>query len=235
MTLVHDHDRPRRIGMPEAVLCEGKQDGHLVEVVSALAAAGNPILFTRLPAARLAALDLVDVAAAAATDGTRDSPALVHDEVSSTAVLHGGLPARPGTVAVVAAGTSDIGVAREATRTLEFSGATVTEHLDVGVAALWRVLDRVDQIRAADAVVVVAGMDAALASVVGGLVAAPVIAVPTSVGYGVAADGSTALHSMLASCAQGVAVTNVDNGFGGACAALRILTAVHGAPSVDDA
>ncbi len=225
MTHVHDHDRPRRLGMPEAVLCEGKQDSHLVEIVRSLAAAGNPILLTRLPAERAHDLRLAEVAAEDAPGDSDD--VFVHDDVSRTAVLHGGLPARPGTVAVVAAGTSDVGVAREASRTLTFSGVAVTEHLDVGVAALWRVLDRVDQIRAADAVVVVAGMDAALASVVGGLVPAPVIAVPTSVGYGVAADGSTALNSMLASCAQGVAVTNIDNGFGGACAALRIVGAVH--------
>lgn len=232
MTLVHDHDRPRRIGMPEAVLCEGKQDGHLVEVVATLAANGAPILLTRLPAERAARLDLASVAERAfqGERGTRrgDGPVLVHDAVSSTAVLHGGLPARAGTVAVVAAGTSDIAVAREVTRTLAFSGVTATEHLDVGVAALWRIMERVDDIRAADVVVVVAGMDAALASVVGGMVGAPVIAVPTSVGYGVAADGTTALHSMLASCAQGVLVTNIDNGFGGACAAVRILGAIHG-------
>lgn len=225
MTLVHDHDRPRRIGMPEAVLCEGKQDGHLTEVVATLAAAGRPILLTRLPAERAERLGLAGVARDAAPGADE---VWLHDQVSSTAVLHGGLPTRPGHVAVVAAGTSDIGVAREATRTLAFSGVTVTEHLDVGVAALWRIQERIEEIRAADVVVVVAGMDAALASVVGGMVGAPVIAVPTSVGYGVAADGTTALHSMLASCAQGVLVTNVDNGFGGACAAVRILGAVHG-------
>lgn len=229
MTHVHDHDRPRRLGMPEAVLCEGKQDRHLVQIVQGLAATGNPTLLTRLPGDRAERLRLREVAiehAPGAGDG-----AFAHDEVSATAMLNGRLPARAGTVAVVAAGTSDVGVAREVVRTLEFSGVAVTEHLDVGVAALWRVLDRIDEIRTADAVVTVAGMDAALASVVGGLVAAPVIAVPTSVGYGVAATGTTALNSMLASCAQGVTVTNIDNGFGAACAALRIIRAVHGTAS----
>lgn len=211
MTHVHDADRLRRLGMPEAVLCEGKQDAHLVEIVRELAALGEPALFTRLPAERVTRLDL-------ATMGDLD-----HDAVSETAALGGCLPARAGRVAVVAAGTSDARVAAEVTRTLAFSGITADTHLDVGVAGLWRLLERMDVIEAADVVIVVAGMDAALASVVGGLVAAPVIAVPTSIGYGVAADGTTALHSMLASCAQGVLVTNIDNGFGAACAAVRIL------------
>ena len=142
MTLVHDHDRPRRIGMPEAVLCEGKQDAHLVEVVATLAAAGQPILLTRLPADRAARLDLAAVASDAAHDaGTAgDVAVFAHDEVSSTAVLHGGLPARAGHVAVVAAGTSDIGVAREVTATLTFSGVTVTsDDLLAGDAVVVRV------------------------------------------------------------------------------------------------
>jgi NCAIR mutase (PurE)-related protein len=139
--------------------------------------------------------------------------------------MHGYLPPRDGSVAVVTAGTSDIPVAAEACRTLEFLGVKATCIVDVGVAGLWRLLERVDEITTCDVVIVVAGMDAALASVVGGLTGQPVIAVPTSTGYGAAADGDTALHAMLTSCAQGITVTNIDNGFGAACAANRILLA----------
>ncbi len=206
-----DHDRTARVGMPEAVLCEGKQDRHLRAILDEVVARGAPMLLTRLPVEQVARMGL------ASLDG------FVHDEESETATVHGGLPARPGLVAVVAAGTSDLRVATEVVQTLRFTGVRVEEHNDVGVAGVHRLLDRMDQIRAADVVVVVAGMDAALASVMGGLVASPVVAVPTSVGYGVAAGGTTALHAMLASCAQGVVVTNVDNGFGAACAAVRML------------
>ena len=130
-----------------------------------------------------------------------------------------------------AAGTSDASVASEAARTLTFSGVKCQTIVDVGVAGLWRLEARLDEIRQADIVIAVAGMDAALVSVLGGLVAAPVIAVPTSVGYGVAAGGSAALHSSLASCAQGVTVVNIDNGFGAACAAVRMLSMIGGSAS----
>lgn len=206
---VPDHHRSERIGMPEAVLCDSKSDRQLAAVVAEHVRHGAPTLFTRLDADRLDALD----------GGSLD-----HDQVSRTAILGGGLPARAGSVAVVAAGTSDESVAAEAGRTLVFSGIETQMIVDVGVAALWRLEQRLDEIRAADVVIVAAGMDAALVSVVGGLVAAPVVAVPTSVGYGVASDGTSALHSSLASCAQGVTVVNVDNGFGAACAAVRILS-----------
>jgi NCAIR mutase (PurE)-related protein len=123
---------------------------------------------------------------------------------------------------VVAAGTADAGVATEAQRTLRHAGVDAVVIADVGVAGLWRLLERIDEIRLAPAVIVVAGMDAALISVVGGLVPGSVIGVPTSVGYGVAAEGMAALHAALASCAPGVVVVNIDNGYGAACAALRI-------------
>ncbi len=212
---VPDLDRAERIGMPEAVLCEPKTDEQLAVVLRDLLSAGRPTLCTRLPADRLASLpvDLVE--------------ALDHDPASRTATLHGPLATRVGSVAVVAAGTSDHGVAAEAAATLRFSGVDTQLIVDVGVAALWRLEARLDEIRAADVVIVVAGMDAALVSVLGGMIANPVIAVPTSVGYGVAADGMSALHSSLASCAQGIAVMNIDNGFGAACAALRILALAH--------
>jgi pyridinium-3,5-biscarboxylic acid mononucleotide synthase len=208
----HDHDRLARIGMPEAVLCGTKSIEQVVAIVTELAATGEPRLLTRLTDEQLGALppelrSVVD-----------------DDRLSQTAFLNGSLPARAGRVVVVAAGTSDASVATEAARTLEFSGVQADLIVDVGVAGLWRLEARLDEIRAADIAIAVAGMDAALVSVLGGLVAAPIIAVPTSVGYGVAAGGGTALNSSLASCAQGVTVVNIDNGFGAACAAVRMLS-----------
>jgi NCAIR mutase (PurE)-related protein len=126
-------------------------------------------------------------------------------------------------VAIVAGGTSDARVAREASRTLAFEGEEATLVVDVGVAGLWRLMERIDEIRRHRVVIAVAGMEGALFSVLGGLVASPVVAVPTSVGYGVGAGGQTALNAALASCASGLTVVNIDNGFGAAHAALRIL------------
>lgn len=210
MMHVHDHRRPERIGMPEAVLCSAKTDRQLLAIVDDLVEAGVSSLLTRLPADRLARLPELAVR-------------LDHDPVSETAVLGSPQPARPGDVVIVAAGTSDQKVAAEAARTLAFSGVQSRSIIDVGVAGLWRLEARLAEIRQADIVIVAAGMDAALVSVLGGLLAAPIVAVPTSVGYGVAEGGSTALHSALASCAQGITVVNIDNGFGAACAAVRML------------
>lgn len=211
MNFVHDEDRLERIGMPEAIFCEGKDPAALDTILSELVTDGEPALFTRLSADRHAMLD----------------PALLasmdYDPLSATGILHGRLPARAGAIAVVCAGTSDLRVAREAQRTLEFSGVSTDLVADVGVAGIHRLFARLEHIRSFDVVIVVAGWDAALASVMGGLVGQPVIAVPSSTGYGVAAGGKSALHSMLASCGQGVLVTNIDNGFGAACGAIRIL------------
>jgi pyridinium-3,5-biscarboxylic acid mononucleotide synthase len=216
VTVTYDYDRTARLGMPEAVYCEGKDIGSLGAILAELVQRpDHPVLFTRLSAACLAMLDPALVAA------------LDHDALSATAILHGGLPKCLGSVAIVAAGTSDLKVALEAQRTLEFSGYEANLIVDVGVAGIHRLLDRIDEIRAHDVIIVVAGMDAALASVMGGLTGKPLIAVPTSVGYGVAADGGTALNAMLASCGQGVLVTNIDNGFGGACGAIRILNMLN--------
>lgn len=217
-----DHRRVERIGMPEAVLAGTKSPEQVVAIVDDLVAASpGPHLLTRLTDEQLTVLD------------ERHGAVLDVDRVSRTAFLNGTMPARGGRVAVVAAGTSDESVAMEAARTLEFSGVAADVIGDVGVAGLWRFLDRLDDIRAADVVIAVAGMDAALVSVIGGQVGAPVVAVPTSVGYGVAAGGGAALNSALASCAQGVTVVNVDNGFGGACAAVRILSLVDRAVASD--
>ena len=152
---------------------------------------------------------------------------LDYDPVSGTAILGSAPePTLPARIAVVSAGTADIGVAREAIRTLSVYGEDCAEIFDVGVAGLWRLLERLDEIKRFPVVIVVAGMDGALTSVIGGLVPGAVIAVPTSTGYGASGKGETALHSALASCAPGVLVCNIDNGYGAACAALRILRAV---------
>ena len=212
---VPDHQRLDRIGMPEAVFASAKTDAQLQLIVDELVEHGQSTLITRLPAERLQILSAT----------ARDQ--LDHDPVSQTAILGGPLPARAGRVAIAAAGTSDQRVAAEAARTLAFSGFTAEQFIDIGVAGLWRLEQRLPEIRQADVVIVAAGMDAALVSVLGGMVGAPLIAAPTSVGYGVAEGGTTALHSALASCAQGVTVVNVDNGFGAACAAVRILHMIN--------
>ncbi|MGV0643946.1 nickel pincer cofactor biosynthesis protein LarB [Mycolicibacterium sp. XJ2546] len=209
-TLVYDRDRVARIGLPEAVLCLDKDTSDVVHIVEQLAGVG-PVLFTRMSVQQWQAV----------TD--RTDAVLDYDAPSQTAFLNGMLDKRNARVGIVTAGTSDRRVAQEAQRTLHFLGIESRLHIDVGVAGLWRLLQRVDDLRREQALIVVAGMDAALASVVGGLVSCPVIAVPTSTGYGAARGGETALHAMLTSCAQGVVVTNIDNGFGAACAATRFV------------
>jgi NCAIR mutase (PurE)-related protein len=207
-----DWERTARTGTSEAVLCEPKTAAQIEAIVAHATALGHRLLLTRLDERK---------------HGVLAAPlraALDYDETSQTAIL-GGLPEprRVGRVAIVAGGTSDARVAREAERTLAFQGEAATLVVDVGVAGLWRLMERLDEIRRHRVVIAVAGMEGALFSVLAGLVACPVLAVPTSVGYGVGAGGQTALHAALASCASGLAVLNIDNGFGAAHAALRIL------------
>jgi hypothetical protein len=157
-----------------------------------------------------------------------DAP-LDYEPLSRTAILGGPLShgARTGAPAIeiVCAGTSDLPVAVEARRTLFFHGVPAGQLTDVGVAGLHRLLDQLDRLRACPVMIVCAGMDAALPTVLGGLVGGVIIAVPTSVGYGVATGGAAALNASLASCAPGITVVNIDNGFGAACAALRVMQA----------
>ena len=210
---VFDAERQRRIGLPEAVFCAGKSPAQIAAIVEQAESLGRSLLLTRLDAAKLAALP----------EAVRRR--LDHDAMSDTAYASTLPPlARPPRVAVVTAGTSDLPVAAEAIRTLRFHGEDALRVADVGVAGLWRLLARVEELRAMPVVIVAAGMDAALPSVVAGLVPGMVIGVPTSVGYGVAAGGQTALNAMLASCAPGLVVVNIDNGYGAACAALRALS-----------
>ena len=204
--------RAERVGLDEALFCAGKTDGQVARIVETVTGAGRSMLLTRLEAGRHALLD------------EKVRALLDYDPVSRTGFLGPRRRVREtARVAVVCAGTSDLPVSREAARTLEYYGERASEFNDVGVAGLHRLLGRIAEIRAHEIVIAVAGMDAALVSVLGGLVKAPVIAVPTSVGYGAARGGETALGASLASCAAGVTVVNIDNGFGAACAAMRIL------------
>ena len=207
-----DPDRLARQGFPEVVFCEGKTDGQVVENLAHLARANGRALGSRLAPERAQAI-------VAALPGAR------YDEPSRTIVLGDPAPepaADAPAVAVVCAGTSDLPVAGEAAATLEFLGHPVRRVHDVGVAGIHRLERRMDEIRTAAVVIVVAGMEGALPSVVGGIVSAPVIAVPTSIGYGASFHGLAALLGMLNSCASGVTVVNIDNGFGAAFAANRI-------------
>ena len=207
-----DFERGARIGLDEALFCESKTVDQILAIVDAVKAKTGRLLLTRLDQSKYEPLF--------ARHGTQ----LDFDPLSRTAILgqpHRALLTPP--VAIVTAGTSDLPVGREAARTLTFAGQTYREYTDVGVAGLWRLLERIDDIRSSPVVIVAAGMDAALVSVVGGLVSSAVIALPTSVGYGVALGGATALHAALGSCAPGISAVNIDNGYGAACAALRIL------------
>jgi NCAIR mutase (PurE)-related protein len=204
-----DHHRALRRGLPEVVFGARKTPAQAVEIVRALARGSKaPVLVTRVDAAMRDAL-------------VRAFPrAQVHE--AARAVTLGRLPAGKGLVAVVSAGTSDGSVAAEAALAARFGGARVTTFEDVGVAGLHRLISILPTVRKARAIVVVAGMEGALPSVVAGLVAAPVIAVPTSVGYGAAFGGIAALLAMLNSCSSGVSVVNIDNGFGAGVQAAMI-------------
>ncbi len=207
-----DHHRAIRSGLPEAVYGPGKTPEQCVAIVGELLATGTrPILLTR------ANDDQVDAVLAAHPTGVRASSTIVWNPLEAE---------RPEHVLVITAGTSDLPVADECAAVLQAHAVTPIRITDAGVAGVHRLLVHADELGRADAVIVVAGMEGALASLVGGLTSAPVIAVPTSVGYGAAFQGITALLAMLASCAAGITVVGIDNGFGAACAALRLCT-VH--------
>ena len=210
--VVPDDARQARIGFDESIYCAGKSPRQLDAILARSIEASRPLLLTRLDAGMFDALVPAHRAA------------LDYDPVSRTATLDGPA-AGSGTprVAVVTAGTSDVPVAKEAVRTLAYYGEAALEVYDVGVAGLWRLLDRIEDVRAMPVVIAVAGMEASLPSVVGGQVPGLVVAVPTSNGYGVSAGGRVALDASLASCAPGLAVVNIDNGYGAACVALRAL------------
>ena len=207
-----DIARANRLGLEEAIFCRHKTTAQIDVILGRIDAAGRSCLLTHLSDAQLAGVD------------ARFRSALDYDETSKTAFYRfAPRPAVAAEIGIVTAGSSDVPVAKEAQRTLEYFGITALTAFDVGVAGLWRLLARIDELRELPVVIAVAGMDAALPSVLGGLYPGLIIAVPTSVGYGVATGGTTALNSILASCASGIVTVNIDNGYGAACAALRVL------------
>jgi NCAIR mutase (PurE)-related protein len=209
-----DHHRALRRGAPEVVYGAGKTPDQVAAIVERMAAAGHNVLVTR--------------ASADARDAVRARGLAVehHESARCLTLAVRERDVLAGRVAIVSAGTSDQPVAEEAAITASFFGATVDRYFDVGVAGLHRLLGRTEEIRRARVVIVVAGMEGALPSVVGGLVEAPVIAVPTSIGYGASFQGLAALLAMLNSCASGVAVVNIDNGFGAGYLACSILRSI---------
>jgi NCAIR mutase (PurE)-related protein len=197
-----DHHRSLRSGMPEAIYAEGKTSEQVALIFASLAATGVPVIATRAGAEAAAAVQAI-------------IPAATYHPLARCITLPASSPAKDsGNIAVVCAGTSDLPVAEEAALTAELFGAEVTRFADVGVAGLHRLLADLPRLRQADVVIACAGMEGALPSVIGGLVAVPVIAVPTSVGYGASFHGVAALLGMLNSCSPNICVVNIDNGFG---------------------
>jgi NCAIR mutase (PurE)-related protein len=210
-----DHHRALRTGMPETIFGAGKTDEQVVTIFEHMAQKGGNVLATRVSASAAQAL------------GAR-IPSVTYHAVARTLVLRQqDHPPRRGALAVVCAGTSDLPVAEEAAITAEAMGNTVVRLYDVGVAGLHRLLAQRKVLTEARAIIACAGMEGALPTVIAGLVRAPVIAVPTSVGYGASLGGIAALLGMLNSCAPNVAVVNIDNGFGAACFANSILGAME--------
>lgn len=214
-----DVHRELRQGLPEAIFAEGKTTEQVLAIAARLLeTTGSPVIATRCS----------DEAADALV---REHPGAEHHRRARLVVLRGDTPSSPetarGSVAVLCAGTSDLPVAEEALFTARALGAWTEQVNDVGVAGIHRLLEAQDVLHTSDVVIVVAGMEGALASLVGGISSAPVVAVPTSVGYGASFDGLAALLAMLNSCAAGVTVCNIDNGFGAAVFAHRLLNKIN--------
>jgi NCAIR mutase (PurE)-related protein len=208
-----DHHRSLRIGLPEVIYAQGKSPEQTAEIFARMAAAGTDVLATRADADTAAAVLAV-------------TPAALYSAKARAITLRQSQAEEPkGHIAIFSAGTSDQGVAEEAAVTAELFGTKVTRIYDVGVAGLHRLLAQREALALADVIIVCAGMEGALPSVVGGLVGVPVIAVPTSVGYGASFDGAAALLGMLNSCSPNVTVVNIDNGFGAAYTAVLIARA----------
>ena len=206
-----DLSRKNRTGMPETIYCAGKTKEQLAKILKTFAEQKISVLGTRCSQEQA---DFVK------TEGL----VIEYDECSKTLVLKSGTMAQlKGRIAVCTGGTADLPVAEEAARTAEFFGAKVDRFYDVGVAGIHRLFAKLEEIRKAEVIIAVAGMEGALVGVLAGLVEAPVIAVPTSVGYGASFNGLSALLTMLNSCAEGISVVNIDNGFGAAVTACKIL------------
>ncbi|MGI6766335.1 MAG: nickel pincer cofactor biosynthesis protein LarB [Lentihominibacter sp.] len=207
-----DNHRALRTGYPEAILSEGKTPEQVAEIIGYMKDSTRNVMATR--ASREVYEEVLKV-----------DPEAVYFETARIILSNGNMHKNPGAghIAVVTAGTADIPVAEEAAITAEIIGNHVDRIYDVGVAGIHRLFDKLERIQAADVVIVIAGMDGALASVIGGLCDVPVVAVPTSVGYGAGFEGLAALLTMLNSCSSGVGVVNIDNGFGAAYLASNIL------------
>ena len=207
--VILDLERASRIGMPEAVLCTNKTPKQINRAIDQAMAASKSILLTHLNTEKAASITVTP---------------LDYDMISQTAIVGPwNAPTGNPKVAIVSAGTSDMPVVAEAFRTLAFHGTQSKSFVDVGVSGLWRLLNIRDELAEFPVIIAIAGMEGALFSVLGGLVPSLIIAVPSSVGYGMARNGETALHSALASCAQGLVAVNINNGYGAACATIRIL------------
>lgn len=214
-----DHHRPVRCGLPEVIYCPGKTVEQIISIFSSLAAKGNNVLATRAEEAVFEALSK-----------TGKFPQARYEKLARAIVLEQGkIQPSKNVIPIVTAGTADLSVATEAKVTAEIMGQRTDLICDVGVAGLHRLLMKAEKLKDANVVIVVAGMEGALASVVGGLVDCPVIAVPTSVGYGANFGGIAALLTMLNSCASGVSVVNIDNGFSAAVIATLINKKIEAA------
>ncbi|MBD5465923.1 MAG: nickel pincer cofactor biosynthesis protein LarB [Lachnospiraceae bacterium] len=204
-----DSHREVRSGFPEVIFCSGKPDEYLVSIYQKMYEANGEVFGTRANAHQFAAVKTV-------------LPQVTYDEISHILKIEKRDKERTGKIAVCTAGTADIPVAEEAAQTAEFFGACVERIYDIGVSGIHRLFQRLDTIQEANCIVAAAGMEGALASVLGGLVENPVIAVPTSIGYGASLHGLSALLTMINSCANGIAVVNIDNGYGAGYMATQI-------------
>ena len=206
-----DHNREVRSGIPEVIYSKGKSVTQIKKIIASLSKAKSDILATKLSADAYKSLK-----------PSLPKKAIYNEQGQILVIRNKKLIAKKGLISIVTGGTSDIPIAQEAVITADLLGSRVETIFDVGVAGLHRLLDNIKKIEKARVIIVVAGMEGALASVVGGLVSQPIIAVPTSVGYGTSFGGVSALLTMLNSCATGMAVVNIDNGFGAGCMAHRI-------------
>lgn len=215
-SIIMDFDRALRCGIEEAVLCEFKTAGQINEILLQAITEQRRLLLTRLSVEKFNAL------------AAELQPHLQFDARCDCARLgEESLPATAASIAILSGGSSDAKVCHEIKTTINYHGINCDLYQDVGVAALWRLQQILPELEQYDILIAVAGMEAALPTVLAGLVDAPIIAVPTSVGYGVAAGGQVALSSCLASCAGGVMTMNIDNGFGAACAAIKIYNKIN--------
>ena len=204
-----DTERSKRTGFPETVFCQGKKDEFLIDIFKKLYEANGEVMGTRATEHQAALIKGI-------------LPNAKYDDVSKIITVQKNEKTLVGNIAVCTAGTADISVAEEAAQTAEFFGSRAVRIYDVGVSGIHRLLSKVDTLNEANCVIAIAGMEGALASVIGGLVKVPVIAVPTSVGYGASLGGLSALLTMINSCANGISVVNIDNGYGAGYIATQI-------------